>query len=339
VPRRKFDKEEQKMRIAYIGVGHWHTHAYFDAVAELGEHKIVGVADPKLEAAEQYAAKSGAKPFSDYRSMCDELRPELVFALGRHIDMADEAEFLIESGIPFAMEKPCGVNVSQIARIEALARAKNAFAAIPFAYRDSRFRELIAELSPGKEMTYGMFRQVPGPVSRYYDQGVEWNLDRKLAGGGCTLNLGIHFFDLVKVLAPSGTWSVAAATMSSELSGVDVEDFSAVLLENGGKRATVETAYSFPTPEGENVMSVNVGGDYYNWVGRARSITVTFADGREETHEAGRSQSAYYPKFAIDTIRRVAEGEPPKANLADMLAAAQMCESAYRRAGYLDSMA
>src|SRR5690606_13497992 len=103
-------------------------------------------------------------------------------------DMAAEAEYLIEAGIPFAMEKPCGVNVAEVERIEKLARDRGIFAAVPFTYRTSPFHDLIKRFSPGKELVYGTFRQIPGPVQRYRDFGVEWNLDHKLAGGGCTLN-------------------------------------------------------------------------------------------------------------------------------------------------------
>ena len=37
-------------------------------------------------------------------------RPDFVFALGKHCDMAGTAQFLLEEGISFAMEKPMGLN-------------------------------------------------------------------------------------------------------------------------------------------------------------------------------------------------------------------------------------
>ena len=35
-----------------------------------------------------------------------------------------------------------------------------------------------------------------GPVSRYYQNDNVWNLKKAEAGGGCLINIGIHFPDL-----------------------------------------------------------------------------------------------------------------------------------------------
>lgn len=335
------------MRVAFIGVSHWHTPFYIEPVAALGreEATIVGVSDPSAAAAEEVAARYGTRAFANHEVMCEETRPEVVFALGRHVDMAETAAYLIEAGIPTAMEKPCGVTVASVERLAALAAARGAWFAVPFVYRMSRFRQLIAEGSPGAPLLYGMFRQIPGNVARYRDWGVGWNLDRRLAGGGCTLNLSVHFFDLVRVLAPGADWEVAAATMSGGYGGGlgagGVEDFSATLLADrgGDARASVETGYFHPTPGGgEVVLSVNVGGDYYRWNGGSRAVYVTRADGRSETYEAAADQVASYGPFVTDTLARVKAGRAPDAGLPDMVAAARMAEAAYRLAGDTVSM-
>jgi len=337
------------MRVAFIGVSHWHTPFYIEPAAAIGDCTIVGVADPSETVVAGAAGRFATRDFVDYRKMCEQTRPDLVFALGRHVDMAETAEYLIEAGIPTAMEKPCGVNVAQVERLAGLAASKGAWFAVPFVYRMSRFRSLIAEHSAGKSLLYGMFRQIPGNVARYRDWGVGWNLDPALAGGGCTLNLSIHFYDLVRVLAPAVEWSVVAASMSRSYGEADVEDFSVSLLEGrpvggssvegspvggGGCRASVETGYFYPGPGGEVGLSVNVGGDYYRWDGSRRQIFLTRADGSRETFEADADQVASYGPFVEDTLRRVQTGEAPEAGLADMVAAARMAEAAYRLAGY-----
>lgn len=62
--------------------------------------------------------------------MCARLRPDFVFALGRHSDMAEEARYLIAERIPFAMEKPCAVTQADAHDIAARAAAANVFAAV-----------------------------------------------------------------------------------------------------------------------------------------------------------------------------------------------------------------
>src|SRR5689334_11437667 len=101
------------MRIVLIGVSHWHTRFYSDPVLAMEDAAIVAVSDPDAERAAPLAAQAGCPVFTDYREMCATLRPDFAFALGRHRDMAEEARFLIESGIPFAMEKPCAWNAAE----------------------------------------------------------------------------------------------------------------------------------------------------------------------------------------------------------------------------------
>jgi hypothetical protein len=74
-------------------------------------------------------------------------------------------------------------------------------------------------------------------------------------------------------------------------------------------------------------------GDYYRWDGRTGEIAMTLLDGREETFAERSSQSAYYPDFLVDTIRRIRAHEPPEADLDDMVVAAQLAQRAYRLAG------
>src|SRR5690606_9276550 len=143
-----------------------------------------------------------------------------------------------------------------------------------------------------------LFRMFPGPVSRYRDWGVEWNLDHRTSGGGPTLNLGIHFFDLLPYLAPAEPGEATAAAMSNAVTGVGVEDFSLVTLRSGERTAIIETGYAFPLgTTGEQHYSVCMEGDWYQWDGREQRIIVSLLDGRELEFPAPRSQSAYYPEF------------------------------------------
>ena len=86
------------------------TPFYCDPAMEMKDVQIAGVSDPDAARAAPYAAKAGCPTFTDYREMCARLKPDFAFALGRHCDMAEEARFLIDNIIPFAMEKPCALN-------------------------------------------------------------------------------------------------------------------------------------------------------------------------------------------------------------------------------------
>ena len=101
------------MRIVLIGVSHWHTPFYSEPVLAMPDATIVGVSDPDADRAAPLAGKAKCPVFTDYREMCAKLKPDFAFVLGRHDEMADEARFLIESRIPFAIEKPCALNAAE----------------------------------------------------------------------------------------------------------------------------------------------------------------------------------------------------------------------------------
>src|SRR5579871_6233444 len=133
------------MRIALIGVSHWHTPFYLDPLLTMRDVSVVGVADPELSRAEDVASKAGCVAFADYREMCLRHRPDFVFALGRHCDMAEEARFLISERIPFAMEKPCAITAADAHDIADRAAQAKLFAAVPFVIRYSPLIETIRE--------------------------------------------------------------------------------------------------------------------------------------------------------------------------------------------------
>src|SRR5690606_24983414 len=120
--------------------------------------------------------------------------------LGFHADMGATARFMVESGIPFAMEKPCGATSDEVRQVAALAREKGAFASVCFAMRASPMIAMIAEYAPGERTHYLGFKFVGGLLSRYAAMKSDWVLERRSSFGGALLNLGVHSLDLTNLL-------------------------------------------------------------------------------------------------------------------------------------------
>jgi len=160
------------MRIVMIGVSHWHTPFYSDPVLEMTDAAIVGVSDPDVARAAPLAARAKCPAFADYRDMCAKLTPDFAFVLGRHCDMADAARFLIDSRIPFAIEKPCALNAAEARDIAQRAADARVFAAVPLVFRHCPIIDTIRELAAGEAIQYLSFKFVGGMVDRYYQQNV-----------------------------------------------------------------------------------------------------------------------------------------------------------------------
>src|SRR5947207_1915130 len=99
------------MKLAFIGSSHWHLPLYLEPALQVPGAKIVGMADPDPAVAKTHAEQLKCYGSPDFRQMIEKTTPDFVFALGRHADMAEEARYLIEQRIPFAVEKPCGTTL------------------------------------------------------------------------------------------------------------------------------------------------------------------------------------------------------------------------------------
>ena len=318
------------MRIVLIGVSHWHTPFYLDPLLTMAGMSVVGVSDPDGVRAEEMAAKGRCPAFSDYREMCARLKPDFAFALGRHCDMAEEARFLIAERIPFAMEKPCAITAADAHDIAERAVAAEVFAAVPFVIRYSPLIETVRAIAAGEAVQYVVFKFVGGMVDRYHEQRVAWMLHRATAGGGPLLNLGVHFLDLCRVLLPGARLQVVGAAMSNNFSGLDIEDHAMVLMRGGGAMCSVETGYLYPAPNSVFDLHYSIRTEGHYFAARDNQ-TLEILDNarRRDVRSMPLTNSFFYPMFVEDTLRRVARGEKPIADLDDMAEAMDLVEAAY----------
>ncbi len=318
------------MRIALIGVSHWHTPFYLDPLLTMPDMTVIAVSDPDVARAEEVAAKARCPAFDDYREMCARLKPDFVFALGRHCDMADEARFLIAERIPFALEKPCAITAADAHDIAARAARKKLFAAVPFVIRYSPLIDTIREIAAGEALHYIVFKFVGGMVDRYHEQRVEWMLHRATAGGGPLLNLGVHFLDLCRVLLPGAKLHVVGSAISNHLAHLDIEDHAVVLMRGGGATCAVETGYLYPAPNSVFDLHYSIRTDGHHFAARDnRTLEILDNNRRRKVRSMPLTNSFFYPTFVTDTLRRVSRGEPPIADLADMAEAMELVEAAY----------
>jgi len=318
------------MQIVLIGVSHWHTKFYSDPVLEMPDMTIVGVSDPDVTRAEPLASRAHCPAFTDYREMCVRLRPDFAFALGRHCDMAEIARFLIGSRIPFAMEKPCALNATEAQDIAQRAAAAQVFAAVPMVFRYCPIIDTIRDVAAGEALQYLSFKFVGGMVDRYYQQNVEWVIDRKTSGGGPLLNLGIHFVDLCRVLLPGADLTVTGAMMSNRAAGLTIEDHAVMLMQGGGASCMVETGYLYPAPNSVFDMHYSIRTEKHYFSARDNgTLEIVTNDRQRSTRDMKLTNVFFYPQFVHDTLRRVQAGKPPVADLADNAAAVGLIETAY----------
>lgn len=325
------------MKVALLEVSHWHAPLYLDALRAAGA-EVVAISDAEHVKGQEIAARFGCALYSSSNDLLDREKVEFAFVFGRHSEMPALAEAVIAKKIPFALEKPCGVSMSQVSGLRRLTEEAKLYCAIPFIFRVS---DLLAALGDAEgripsDFNYMSFRFIVGPPSRYEAAGSGWALDPVFAGGGSTINVATHFIDLFRLLTGKEIARVSA-TMHSRTHRGAVEDYSLVVMQTAdGVTGLVETGYSFPsTADEQREFSFTLSSDRMyaksgpdrieirdrnNLVAGTRSLRL-----RLET-------DVYYPLFVQRVLAECRSGAKPIASLRDAEAVMQVMDAAYASA-------
>jgi predicted dehydrogenase len=259
-------------------------------------------------------------------------RPDFVVALGRHRQMAGIAHDLLDLGYPFLMEKPMGINATEVEALAAKAARLGAFVAVPLAQRYASFAARARELLAAKR--FGPLSHIyvrinrPGPA-RYPAWDCAWMLDPAEAGGGCLRNLGAHGLDMFLYLTGEQA-EVTGAQLSRQAHARAVEDYASVLLRSAsGVLGTVEVGNVFPR-----------NGTDGEWKIAGRDAILTMKDGilklaTSEGDETFRGEEITQPyRVALaDALEQWHRGAPPPIGVHDLLQAVRLIDAAYERAG------
>jgi predicted dehydrogenase len=294
---------------------------------------LVGIQDSDARIVARRAAEVGNPPtFTDHMKMLATTRPDFVVALGRHRQMARIAHDLLDQGLPFMMEKPMGLNATEVAAVADKAARLGRFVAVPLAQRHQPFalkaREILAAGRFGPLSHIYVRINRPGPA-RYTAWDCPWMMDPAEAGGGSLRNLGSHGMDMFLHLTGEDA-RVTGAQISRRAYDQPVEDYASVLLRStSGVLGTVEVGNNFPRD-----------GTDGEWKIAGRDAMLTSKDGvlklatatGDETFPSGDITTPYFTTLR-DLLDRWQRGEPPPVSVHDCLRAVRLIDEAYRLAG------
>lgn len=325
-------------RVAVVGADHYHATSTPNYLRILqGEHvDIVGVHAPEAAIAAKWASEYHSTPYTDYRAMIEKTKPEFVIALGRHSAMPAEFRFLVESGVPFLMEKPWGIDDKTVNALADLAESKQAWVAVPMPFRYSLFADTAMAMRDRGELgtiSHMLFRFNQPGVQRYIDLGSPWMLSKADAGGGALLNLGVHGFDLCRYLTGEELTVVSAVT-SRSIHGREVEDYAHVTLRTpSGVIILNEASYTFPGTAGDQERKLSARNVFLRATTTGGEGVQIVGSGRDETRRAPDGYVFGWPKVVKECLDRVGRGEPPPATARDCARAVSLVFDAYRKAG------
>ena len=325
-------------RVAVIGVDHYHATSTPNYLRILqGERvDILGVHAPDDAIAAKWAGEYNSTPYTDYRAMIERTKPEFIVALGKHVAMPAEFRFLVDTGIPFLMEKPWGIDDKTVNELADLAESKRAWAAVPMPFRYSMFAETALEMRQRNELgtiSHMLFRFNQPGVQRYVDLGSPWMLSKADAGGGALINLGIHGIDLFRYLTSEEPQVVSAVT-SHAVHKREVEDYAHVTMRTpGGIVFLNEASYTYPGAGGDQERKLSAQKMFLRATTTGGEGVQIVGPGRDETRRAPEGYLSGWPRVVHECLERIGRGEPPPASARDCARAVSLIFDAYRMAG------
>lgn len=320
------------IKVAILEASHWHVPLYLDAL-ESDDIQIVAVSDAELAHGPAIAERFSARHYENYEQLLESESFDFAFTFGRHRDMAEMATALIDRNIPFAIEKPSGVNADEVRQLGQRAADKGLFVSIPLIFRFSDLLHNLQELGgpPPASWDHMSFRFIAGPLARYVGANCGWMLDRKSAAGGCAINLAVHPIDLFQKLVGEDVATVSAQMIDSP-GPADVEVFSAMMLTTAsGKICCIETGYTYPGGTSEQrEFSFTMSSQRCYIRSRSDGFQVVHRDGpKHENVTVKLETDAYYAVFVRNTLKEFLNGEKPPADLADMARVMNVIDCAY----------
>lgn len=232
-----------KLRFGIVGCGAIHrTHA--DAVVAIESADLIGFYDVVPERTSIAAEHYGVKAFTTLDAMLEEV--DAVCICVPSGDHANVGVAVARAGKHIVCEKPIDVTLpaakSLIEACDASGVTLTVISQHRFApdirqVRDAAQSEALGPLIAG-DMYNKWFR-----TQAYYDSG-DWRGTWKLDGGGCLMNQGVHYVDMLQWIM-GGIKSVRAQTRTAAHERIEVEDIANVLVEySNGAVGVIQAATS-----------------------------------------------------------------------------------------------
>lgn len=319
------------MKVALLGVGHWHAEMHRDAVVAAGA-EISAIWDPDAGVGAHFAERTGSPLVADLEALL-RTGPGLIVLMGRPDQVPEVALRCLATGIPLVLEKPAAVSTAALRLV--LEAASGRHVAVPLPNRFSPIWGEMARLDGEGRLgpvSHAQFRIVNGPPGRYREDGVAWVLDPAVSGGGALRNLGIHGIDAALSFAPGAR--VVGAQISSAVHGEAVEEYALVSLRApDGPVVTVEAGYTYASmaPGGDFEWRVSAGNAYL--VDRGESCSVATLDDGALRALAPIPPALRYRAFMADALARIARGDRPAVGIDDYFNAMALIDRAYEEAG------
>lgn len=282
------------VRLGFLGLG-WIGRKRLDAIASDSRVDVAALADmdaTRLRAAQLAYPEAILAP--DLAALLDAGVDAVVIATPNSCH-ASQAVACFEAGVPVFCQKPLAIDAADTRRVLEAASRADRLLGVDYSYRHvhgmAELKQRIADAELGQILAIDLrFHNAYGPDKA-------WCLDRRIAGGGCLLDLGVHLVDLALWLQDSPVMNVVGSRLfangrpfvsrclerdirdsgAAELSEQGVEDLAfAELMQQNGALVRITCSWNAQIGRDADIgMDIfgarggaswrNVGGSFYDF--------------------------------------------------------------------------
>lgn len=237
--------EQVRVGVAGLGRSGWNIHV--EGLRKRSDYKVVAVADPEAERRAEAEEQLGAKAYQAPEEMIADPSLELVVIATPSHTHADLACRALEAGKHVLVEKPMAVNVAEVDRMMAAAKAHGRVLTVYQIRRlDPDYVKAKAIIESGLLGPIVLVRMARCSYQRRND----WQTLRKF-GGGMLNNWGAHIVDQGLQLL-EGDPVELFADMQNTVAAGDAEDHLKIVLKGAGGMVVdveISSCAAFPQPE------------------------------------------------------------------------------------------
>ena len=235
----------REYRFGIIGLG-MISHFHAKAIQAMKGARLVAVASRSQAKADEFAAQYGVEGLGSYRALIERDDIDIVTICtpsGAHVEPAILAA---QHGKHVLCEKPLEVTLPRLDRMVEVCRRHRVLLGGIFPSRTSEvYQRMKQAVDAGRlgRITLGSAYVKWWRTQAYYDSAA-WRGTRKLDGGGCLMNQGIHTIDLLQWFMGPAV-EVRAFTACLAHTRIEVEDVAAAAIRfKNGALGVIEGATS-----------------------------------------------------------------------------------------------
>lgn len=226
--------------IVLIGAGGI-ARTYAQAFVDDTPFEVSGVADIRLEAAEEVAAMVGAQPFDDIESMVVELQPTVAIVCTPPDTHPSICIDLMNQGIHVLCETPLAIRSYDARRIITAAETNDVLFAMGSQYRFAKdVQETQRLIQSGILGDIVLFENT---FAKQIDMSQRWNSNPEVSGGGVLIDRGPHSVDIMRFLL--GSVIDLQVVEGRRIQDPDVEDTVRMLVRSeSGAAGSIDLSWS-----------------------------------------------------------------------------------------------